>query len=107
MITLTINKFNDLTALLSSLHDEIKIVMEATRIYHLPILQHMQDTEFFVAVINPLALKRWHTQNLKMVKTDKQDAVAISHYSYEKWFHLQNYSMDSKVYQDLKLLGRQ
>ena len=96
MITLTINKFNDLTALLSGLHGEIKIVMEATRIYHLPILQHMQDTEFFVAVINPLALKRWHTQNLRMIKTDKQDAVVISHYGYEKWFRLQNNSMDSK-----------
>ena len=61
----------------------------------------------FVAVINPLVLKRWRTQNLRMVKTDKQDAVAIAHYGCEKWFRLQNFSMDSKVYQDLKLLGRQ
>ena len=101
------SKFNDFVALLSSLHDEIKIVMEATGIYHLPILQHLQGAGFFVAVINPLVLKRWRTQNLRMVKTDKQDAVAIAHYGCEKWFRLQNYPMDSKVYQELKLLGRQ
>ena len=100
------SKFKELTALLSGLHDEVKIVMEATGIYHLPILQHLQGAGFFVAVINPLVLKRWRTQNLRMVKTDKQDGATIAHYGYEKWFCLQNFSMDSKVYQDFKLLGR-
>ena len=34
--------------------DEIKVVMEATGNYHLPVLSFLKENGIFVAVINPL-----------------------------------------------------
>ena len=39
---------------LKDLNQEIKIVMEATGKYHLPILYELKKQGYFVAVINPL-----------------------------------------------------
>ena len=44
--------------LLSRLDGEIRIVMEATGVYHLPILTFFQDKGYFVSVINPFAMKK-------------------------------------------------
>ena len=42
---------------LDSLNEEVKIVMEATGKYHLPILYEIKDKGYFVTVINPLKMK--------------------------------------------------
>ena len=49
----------ELANLLQKLDGEIKIVMEATGIYHLPILTFLLEKSFFVSVINPLMMKRF------------------------------------------------
>ena len=38
---------------LDSLNEEVKIVMEATGKYHLPILYELKDKVYFVTVVNP------------------------------------------------------
>ena len=38
---------------LDSLNEEVKIVMEATGKYHLPILYELKDKGYFVTVVNP------------------------------------------------------
>ena len=43
--------------LLQKLDGEIRIVMEATGIYHLPILSFLQEKGYFVSVVNPYAMK--------------------------------------------------
>ena len=42
-----------LDALLNKLNGEIRIVMEATGIYHLPVLTFLHEKGYFVSVINP------------------------------------------------------
>ncbi len=93
--------------LLRRLDGEIKIVMEATGVYHLPVLTYFHDKGYFVTVINPYAMKQYARENsIRGVKTDKLDSMMIANYGIEKWFKLQKYEGDEEVYAELKLLGR-
>ena len=93
--------------LLSRLDGEIRIVMEATGVYHLPILTFLQDKGYFVSVINPFAMKKYAKDNsIRGAKTDKLDAMMIANYGIEKWFKLRKYEGDEETYAELKILGR-
>ena len=48
-----------LNDLLDKLDGEIRIVMEATGIYHLPVLTFLHEKGYFVSVINPFAMKKY------------------------------------------------
>lgn len=96
-----------LATMLLRFDDEVKVVMEATSIYHLPVFTYLQEKSIFVAVINPFEMKKYRCQGLRRVKTDKQDAITISNYGIDHWFHIKNYEPDTRIYEELKLLGRQ
>ena len=66
-----------LIQMIQRLDGEIRIVMEATGIYHLPMLSSLQDQNLFVAVINPFEMKEYASRGLRRVKTDKQDSQNI------------------------------
>lgn len=97
----------ELSAMLLRLNDEVRVIMEATGIYHLPILSYLQEREVFVAVVNPFEMKEYRCQGLRRVKTDKQDSITISNYGIDHWYRLKNYETDAGIYEELKLLGRQ
>lgn len=93
--------------LLAKLDGEIRVVMEATGIYHLPILTFLHDKGYFVSVINPFAMKKYAKNNsIRGAKTDKLDSMMIANYGIEKWYKLQKYEGDEETYAELKLLGR-
>lgn len=96
-----------LSSMIAALKGEVKIVLEATGIYHLPILQYLNEKWFFVAVINPLEMKKYKSQRLRPIKTDKQDAKTIANYGLDNWYHLKNYVVGEDIYKEMKLLGRQ
>ena len=100
-------ELSELATMLLRLNDEVRIIMEATGIYHLPVLSYFKERGFFVAVINPFEMKEYRCQGLRRVKTDKQDAIAISHYGIDHWYHLKEYEAQENIYTELKLLGRQ
>lgn len=101
------NELNSLHDLLSKLDGEIRIVMEATGVYHLPILSYLLDKEYFVSVINPYVMKKFSKDNsIRGAKTDRLDSIVIANYGIEKWFKLQKYEGDEEIYAELKLLGR-
>jgi transposase len=77
--------------MLLHLNAEVRIVLNAIGIYHLPVLSYLQEKEFFVAVVNPFEMKSYRCQGLRRVKTDKQDAIAISNYEIDHWYRLKNY----------------
>lgn len=92
--------------LFKRLDGEIRVVMEATGIYHLPILTFLQEKGFFISVINPYAMKKYVKDNgVRGAKTDKLDSISIANYGIEKWYKLQEYKGE-EVYAELKLLGR-
>lgn len=97
----------DVHRLLQKLDGEIRIVMEATGIYHLPILTFFSEKGYFVSVINPYAMKKYaKDSSMRGAKTDKLDSIMIANYGIDKWFRLQRYESDEEVYAELKLLGR-
>lgn len=97
----------DLDNLLSKLDGEVRVVMEATGIYHLPIVTFLHDKGYFVSVVNPFAMKKYAKDNsIRGAKTDRLDSIMIANYGIEKWFKLQRYEGTEETYAELKLLGR-
>ena len=97
----------DLDSLLKKLTGEIRVVMEATGIYHLPVLTFLQEKGYFVSVINPFAMKKYVKDNsIRGAKTDKLDSIMIANYGIDKWFKLQKHEGDEETYAELKFLGR-
>ena len=97
----------DLDSLLKKLTGEIRVVMEATGIFHLPVLTFLQEKGYFVSVINPFAMKKYVKDNsIRGAKTDKLDSIMIANYGIDKWFKLQKHEGDEETYAELKLLGR-
>ena len=98
----------ELANLLQKLDGEIKIVMEATGIYHLPILTFLLEKGFFISVINPFIMKRFARDNsLRGAKNDRLDSVMIASYGIEKWHKLKKYEVNDGIYPELRFLGRQ
>jgi len=60
-----------------------------------------------VSVINPLAMKKYASAALRRGKTDKLDSVRIANYGIDHWFRLTDYSAPERIYDELRLLGRQ
>ena len=56
-------------------------VMEATGVYHVQLADFLHGTNIFVAVVNPLIIKRFIQMNLRRIKTDKADAEMICKYA--------------------------
>ena len=95
-----------LTEKLQRLDGEIRVIMEATGIYHLPVFSYLHDKGIFVAVINPLEMKRYACKGIRRVKTDKKDAATIANYGIDNWFCLQECKCSDETYAELKFLGR-
>lgn len=98
---------NELKQMLLRFNDEVKIVMEATGVYHLPILYYLLEVNWFVSVVSPLAMKKYRSRDLRKVKTDKRDAMNIADYGIDYWYRLERFESQEAVCNELKLLRRQ
>ena len=85
----------------------MRVIIEATGIHHHPVLTFLKEKGFFVAVINPFAMKKYARDNsIRGAKTDRLDSMMIANYGIDKWFKLQEYKETEATYSELKLLGR-
>lgn len=98
---------SELTSMILKFDDEVKVVMEATGIYHLPVLTYLQEKGIFVTVINPYLMKVYRSEDLRKAKTDKIDSRIIANYGIEHWFTMEEFKMSEDIYGELKLLGQQ
>jgi len=103
----TETELSEFVSMIQDFDDEIKVVMEATGNYHLALLSFLKENEIFVAVINPLVMKKYANITLRKGKTDKQDAIRIANYGLDNWFRLTDYEVREDVYTQLRILGRQ
>ncbi|WOC31085.1 MULTISPECIES: IS110 family RNA-guided transposase [Caproicibacterium] len=103
----TAPEVKSLTDRICSLEGEVRVVMEATGGYHLPLLAVLKQAGVFVSVINPLVMKKYASATLRKGKTDKLDAVRIANFGIDNWFKLTDYSAPEEVYAQLRMLGRQ
>lgn len=91
----------EISALVShirAIDGEIRIVMEATGAYHLPLLSHFKEAGLFVSIINPLAMKKYASTAIRKGKTDKIDSVRIANYGIDNWFKLSDYNVPDETY---------
>ena len=106
-IHLNKTKIEEFLKKLDSLNEEVKIVMEATGKYHLPILYELKDKGYFVTVVNPLKMKQFcRVLNFRKSKNDNIDAIQIAEYGLMYWKELQEYKVDSESFRVLKELNR-
>lgn len=103
----TIPELNRLVSLIQSLDGEVRIVMEATGAYHLPLVTRFKEAGMFVSVVNPYIRKKYVQSEFRKGKTDKIDSIRIAKYGIDKWFKLVDFTFPEEVYSQLRLLGRQ
>lgn len=104
----TIEGMKKLEKVLSKFSKEnLKIVMEETGTYHLPILGYLLDYNYFVVAENALKIKKYLDRDLRKTKTDNKDALKLANYACENWYKLSMAKEQDAIYENLKFLSRQ
>lgn len=82
-LTMDRDGFNTLLEYMSSYSkDKLLVSMEATGIYHLPLLSFLLENNFKSVVINPILIKSFiGSTTLRKTKNDKKDATSIALFS--------------------------
>ncbi|MFR6184722.1 MAG: IS110 family transposase [Lawsonibacter sp.] len=65
------------------------------------------ENGIFVSVVNSLRMKRFCSQSIRKVKTDRIDAMQIALYGLAYWQELQPTRLPEDTYRELQLLARQ
>ena len=97
----------ELVSLLRSNGEEVRAVLESTGSYHCPVVTALLENGIFVSVINSLRMKRFCSQSIRKVKTDRIDAMQIALYGLAYWQELQPARLPEDTYRELQLLARQ
>lgn len=87
--------------------ENIRIVMEETGTYHLPVLGYLLDKDYFVTTENAFKIKKYLDRGLRKAKTDKKDAYKLAEYACENWYKLNKVREKDEIYDNLKFLSRQ
>lgn len=87
--------------------EELKIVMEETGTYHLPVLGYLLDKGYFVVAENALKIKKYLDRGLRKAKTDKKDSYKLAEYTCDNWYKLNKARENDETYDNLRFLSRQ
>lgn len=87
--------------------ENLKIVMENTGTYHLPVLGYLLEKGYFVVVKNALEIKKYLDRGLRKAKTDRKDAYRLAEYACENWYKIEKVNDNGEIYNNLKFLSRQ
>lgn len=87
--------------------EDLKIVMEETGTYHLPVLGYLLDKGYFVVAENALKIKKYLDRGLRKAKTDKKDSYKLAKYTCDNWYKLNKARENDKTYDNLRFLSRQ
>ena len=68
--------------------EDLKIVLEQTGTYHLPILIYLLDKGYCVIAENALKIKKYLDRSLRKAKTDKKDSLKLAEYACDNWYKL-------------------
>ena len=87
--------------------ENLKIVMEETGTYHLPVLNYLLDNDFFVCADNAFKIKKHLDHDIRKVKNDNKDSLKIAEYCCDNWYRIKKYCQTDEKYEQLKFLSRQ
>ena len=88
-------------------NEDLKIVMEETGTYHLPVLRYLLDKGYFVVAENALKIKKYLDRGLRKAKTDKKDSYKLAEYTCDNWYKLNKVRKNDENYDNLRFLSRQ
>lgn len=97
---------NKLLEKIKSYKQEVHVILEATGIYHMPLLTFFEKEDIFIAVVNPMLMKKYASVSLRKCKTDKKDAMTIAKFGLDHWHDLSPYHINNDTYYELKRLSR-
>lgn len=103
----TVEEIGNLADVINSFEDEVRIVLEETGHYHLPIVTYLCKRGVFVCCINALRMKKFCSQNIRKAKTDIIDAKKIAQFGITYWNDLKPVLPADKTYDELRFLARQ
>lgn len=103
----TIKSLTTLVELIESYSEEVRVVLEDTGHYHLPVVALLLDHGIFVHTVNALRMKKYCSQSIRKAKTDKIDSIKIASYGLTYWSELTPVMPSDEIYKELKLLARQ
>lgn len=103
----TADELKNLVTLIKSFDEEVRVVLEDTGHYHLPVVAPLVENGIFVCCVNALRMKKFCSQSLRRAKTDKIDSIKIANFGLTYWSELTPTLPTGEVYRELKLLARQ
>lgn len=86
--------------------EDLKIVLEETGNYHLPVFSYLLDLDYFVVSENALKIKKYLDRGLRKAKTDKKDSLKLAEYAADNWYKLNKARETDEVYSNLRFLSR-
>ena len=92
---------------LHSYDEDVKVVLESTGQYHIPVVKYLSDNGIFVSVVNALRMKKFTSQDIRKVKNDRIDSIHIAMYGLTYWSELEEFKPANEVYAELRTLSRQ
>lgn len=103
----TKNELQRLVVQLHSYDEDVKVVLESTGQYHIPVVKYLSDNGIFVSVVNALRMKKFTSQDIRKVKNDRVDSIHIAMYGLTYWSELEEFKPANEVYAELRTLSRQ
>ena len=103
----TMENIDALAAKINAYDEEVRVVLEATGHYHLPVLIPLVEKGIFVCCVNSLRMKKYCAQNLRRAKTDKIDSKQIASYGLTYWHELLAFKPAGNAYDELRSVSRQ
>ena len=100
-------EINKLADLLEGLSGEVKVIMECTGNYHLPIAYALYERGLTVCTLNPQFIHNYGNNSIRNVKTDKADVIKITNYGLSHWLSLPVYVPEEDIRRILKAYNRQ
>lgn len=97
----------NLIKLIKSYNEEVRVILEDTGHYHLPVVALLIENGIFVSCVNALRMKKFCSQSIRKAKTDKIDSVRIAVFGLTYWEELTPVLPPENIYCELKLLARQ
>ena len=92
---------------LGRLEGEVRVVMERTGRYWLPIAKVLHEAGLFVSAVNPKLVRDFGDNKLRQIKHDKADSKKLSRYSLNYWNDLIPYAPSELARQKLLEFSRQ
>lgn len=106
-ISHTMDEVISLVNLIQTYDEEVKVILEDTGHYHLPIVTVLIEKGIFVSTVNALRMKRFCSQNIRRAKTDRIDSINIAIFGLCYWNELTAVMPPEDAYRELKMLARQ